>query len=159
MSKKAKKQTESQGSHSPTIKNKRARFDYHLIEKLEAGIELLGSEVKSLRNGKASLAEAFCRVRGGQLYLLNCNIAQYEHAKLANHEPLRPRRLLIHRRELHKIEVKLNQKGLTLVPVKIYFTRGLAKVEICLAQGKTRFDKRQKLKDLQVQRDASRFRR
>lgn len=159
MSKKTRKNSKSAPTHSPSIKNKRARFDYHLIEKLEAGIELKGTEVKSLRNAKASLAEAFCRVRGAQLYLLNCNIAQYPHANLANHEPLRPRKLLVHRRELAKIEVKLNQKGLTLIPVKIYFTRGLAKVEIALAEGKTRFDKRQKLKDQQAQRDMGRYQR
>ena len=159
MSKKNKSQKEPAAAHRPSIKNKKARFDYHLLEKLEAGIELRGTEVKSLRNGKASLAEAFCRVRDGELYLLNCNIAHYEHANLLNHEPLRPRKLLVRRAELHKIEVKLNQKGLTLIPVKIYFTRGLAKVEIALAQGKTRFDKRQKLKDQQVQRDVSRYNR
>lgn len=158
MSKKTKNLKKSPTPHRPSIKNKRARFDYHLLEKLEAGIELHGTEVKSLRNGKASLAEAYCRIRGGQLYLINCNIAQYDHATQANHEPLRPRKLLVHRRELDKIEVKLNQKGLTLIPVKIYFTRGLAKVEIALAQGKTTYDKRQKLKEQHAQRDMGKYR-
>ena len=156
MSKKSKKKEHGDSAYSPRIINKKARFNYHLIEKLEAGIVLEGTEVKSLRQGKASLDEAFCRIRGGELYLLGCNISLYDHGNIANHEPLRPRKLLIHRRELHKIEVKLNQKGLTLVPTRIYFTRGFAKVEIALAQGKTHADKRDKLKKQQISRDMDR---
>ena len=156
MSKKTNKTDQADSAYSPRITNKKARYNYHLLEKLEAGIVLEGTEVKSLRQGKASLDEAFCRIRGGELYLLGCNISLYDHGNIANHEPLRPRKLLIHRRELHKIEVKLNQKGLTLVPTRIYFNRGYAKVEIAVAQGKTHADKRDKLKKQQVNRDIDR---
>jgi len=141
---------------TPTIQNKKARYEYHLLEKFEAGIALVGTEVKSLRQGNANLQEAFARLRGGELFLLGCHIGTYEHGNIMNHEPLRPRKLLVHRRELKKIEIKLNQKGLTLVPLRIYFTRGLAKVEIALAKGKSHADKRQKLIKEQVTRDAQR---
>ena len=153
MSKKKSKTNPSAGKFSPTITNKKARYNYHLLEKLEAGLALLGTEVKSLRQGKASLEEAYCRIRGGELYLIGCTISTYEHGNLANHEPLRPRKLLVHKRELAKIETKLAQKGLTLIPVRIYFNRGLAKVEIALAQGKTHKDKRDKLRDRQADRE------
>jgi SsrA-binding protein len=150
---KKKKPAPSSGKFSPTIANKKARFNFHLLEKLEAGIALLGTEVKSLRQGKASLDEAYCRIRSGELYLIGCTISIYEHGNLANHEPGRPRKLLVHKRELAKIETKLAQKGLTLIPVRIYFNRGLAKVEIALAQGKTHQDKRDKLRDRQADRE------
>jgi len=156
MSKKKEKSDQQPAKYTPTIHNKKARFDYHLIEKLEAGIVLAGTEVKSLRNGKASLEEAYCRLRGDELYLIGCNIALYEHGNIANHEPLRPRKLLVHRRELKKIESKLTQKGLTMVPLRIYFSHGLAKVEIALAQGKKFGDKRSKLKERQMDRDVKR---
>ena len=116
-------------------------------------MSLVGTEVKSLRQGKASLEEAYCRIRGGELYLVGCTISTYEHGNLANHEPSRPRKLLVHKRELLKIESKLTQKGLTLIPVRIYFNRGYAKVEIALAQGKTHKDKREKLRDRQAQKE------
>ena len=145
-----------QGKYTPRIVNKKARFNYHLLEKLEAGIVLTGTEVKSLRQGKASLEEAFGRIRGGELYLLGCTISTYDHGTMTNHEPLRPRKLLVHRRELDKLEVKLSQKGLTLVPTKIYFTRGLAKVELALATGKSHGDKRQKMKQRDSDRDLQR---
>ncbi|MCK5271362.1 MAG: SsrA-binding protein SmpB [Sedimentisphaerales bacterium] len=144
------------GAYSPQIINKKARFNYQLLEKLEAGLVLLGSEVKSLRQGKASLEEAYCRISGGELYLIGCTIAQYDHSHITNHEPNRTRKLLVHRRELHKIETKLSQKGLTVVPLRIYFSRGRAKIEIALAQGKSYADKREKLKERQMNRDVSR---
>ncbi|KPK74452.1 MAG: hypothetical protein AMJ79_14115 [Phycisphaerae bacterium SM23_30] len=153
MSKKKNKAALSPGKFSPTIANKKARYNYHLREKLEAGIALWGTEVKSLRQGKASLEEAYCRIRAGELYLVGCTIAAYEHGNRANHEPTRLRKLLVHKRELLKMETKLTQKGLTLIPVRIYFKRGLAKVEIALAQGKTHQDKRDKLRDRQAQRE------
>ena len=155
MSKKAKKSTDTT-KVSPSIKNKKARFDYHLLEKLEAGIVLLGTEVKSLRQGKASLEEAYCRMSRGELYLVGCNIAQYDHGNITNHEPTRQRKLLIHKRELRKIEIKLSQKGLTVVPMRIYFSRGLAKIEIALAEGKSRGDKRDKIKQREMDRDVQR---
>ncbi len=156
MSKKATKPDKKDQTYSPRIKNKKARFNYHILEHFEAGIILEGTEVKSLRQGKASLDESFCRIRGGELFLLGCNISPYDHGNIANHEPVRPRKLLVHRREINKLETKLNQKGLTLTPLQIYFTRGLAKVEIGVAQGKTHADKRQKLKNQQVDRDIKR---
>ena len=156
MSKKSGKSENTSQKYSPTVTNKKARFNYHLLEKLEAGIALLGTEVKSLRQGHANLEEAFCRVRSGELFLLGCNIAKYEQANLDNHEPLRARKLLVHRRELVKIETKLNQKGLTLVPVRIYFTRGLAKVELALAQGKSHRDKRESIKEREATREIRR---
>jgi len=152
MSKKPSPAEKSGKKYSPVIANKKARFNFHLLEKLEAGISLVGTEVKSLRQGQATLEESFCRVRQGQLYLLGCHIAPYEHGPIANHDPLRPRKLLVHRRELHKIETKVAQKGLTLIPVRIYFTRGLAKVEIALARGKSQKDKRDKLKEQEANR-------
>lgn len=149
MSKKSDKQGKGGGAYRATTVNKKVRFQYHLLEKLEAGMVLVGTEVKSLRGGQANLEEAFCRIRGGELFLLGCTIAPYECGNLMNHEPRRPRKLLVHRRELKKIETKLVQKGLTLVPVRIYFDRGLAKVEIALAQGKSEIDKRDKIKKRQ----------
>ena len=127
MSKKSKKKSES-GAGEAKIVNKKARFNYTLLEKLEAGMVLTGTEVKSLRQGRASLEEAFCRIQSGELYLLGCNIAVYDHGNIMNNEPTRKRKLLVHKRELKKIETKLTQKGLTVVPLRIYFSRGLAKV-------------------------------
>lgn len=157
MAKKTKTTKDKSSSNfSPTIQNKKARFNYQLLEKFEAGLVLVGTEVKSLRQGKASLEEAYARIEQGELYLLGSTISLYEHGNLMNHEPNRKRKLLVHRRELHKIEVKLTQKGLTLVPLRIYFTRGLAKVEIALATGKSHADKREKIKSRQMDRDTHR---
>lgn len=153
--KSGKKQKEAK-THSPKVVNRKARFDYQLLEKLEAGIVLEGTEIKSLREGRVSLDGSFCQIRSGELYLLGCNIGLYSHGNINNHEPLRVRKLLVHRRELYKIESKLSQKGLTVVPLKIYFKRGWAKLEIALAQGKTHADKRHKLKEQQVNRDVKR---
>jgi len=154
--KKNQNRTPDTGPHTPRIVNKKARFDYHLLEKLEAGIVLLGTEVKSLRAGRASLEEAYCRLRDGELYLVGCRIAEYDYGNIMNHEPTRPRKLLVHRRELRKLENKLNQKGLTIVPLRIYFTRGLAKVEIALARGKSHADKREKIKQRDQDREMKR---
>lgn len=156
MSKKGKKQ-EKDINLSPTIKNKKAGFNYNIIEKIEAGIILEGTEVKSLRLGKATLDEAYCRLKGDEIIMLGSHIATYEYGNNFNHEPLRPRKLLVHKSEIRKIEVKLNQKGFTLVPTRIYFNkRGYAKVEIALAQGKSLADKRTKLKDKQINMDIKR---
>lgn len=153
MSKKSKITETSSSPYRPTIRNKKARFNYHLLEKLEAGISLVGTEVKSLREGKANLEESFCQIRDGELYLIGCTIAHYTHGNLVNHNPRRPRKLLVHRRELHKLETKVTQKGLTIVPLRIYFTRGLAKVEIAVGQGKTHGDKREKIKEREAGRE------
>ncbi len=158
MAKKSKnKDNNAARPFSPRINNKKAGFNYHFLEKLEAGMMLEGTEVKSLRNGKASLDEAYCRFRDGELFLMECNIAEYSHGNIYNHPPKRPRKLLIHKRQLRQIEIKLKQKGLTVVPTRIYFNdRGLAKCEIALAQGKTQGDKRDKMKEQQQQRDIKR---
>ena len=156
MSKKSDKTKQDAFKHIPIIKNKKARFNYQILEKLETGIVLRGTEVKSLRAGKASLEEAFCRIRNGELFLIGCTIQLYEHGNLMNHEPTRTRKLLIHKRELKKLEVKVLQKGLTIVPTRIYFTRGIAKVEIATARGKTTGDKREKMKERDINRDIQR---
>ncbi len=139
------------------IVNSKARFDYHILERMEVGIALLGTEVKSLRAGNASLDEAFARIDRGEVFLYGCHIKPYEQGNLNNHEPLRPRKLLLHRREIHRLLSKVTQRGQTLVPLKIYFNRrGLAKVELALVKGKTHGDKRQDLKKRDHEREMAR---
>lgn len=158
-----KQQDQSTGPrYAPTIRNRKARHEYQLIETLEAGIALVGTEVKSLRNGKASLDEAFARIQNDELFLFGCTIPVYEQGNIMNHDPQRRRKLLVHRREIAKLKTRLAQKGLTLIPLKIYFRRGLAKIELAVAQGKTHGDKRQSLKQREHERDirrATQFRR
>ncbi len=157
MAKKKKKEPKAQpNKFSPTIKNKRAKFEYQILEKLECGMVLVGTEVKSLREGKASLEEAYARIHGGELVLMGCNINVYSHGNLMNHEPARNRKLLAHKREIKKLEDKLKQKRCTLIPLRIYFNRGKAKIEIALATGKSHADKRDKLKKDQMKRDTER---
>ncbi len=125
-------------------KNKKARHLYHFLESYEAGIQLLGTEVKSLRKGAVSIVEAYCKFIDGELYLLNANIGQYSHGAQWNHDPLRERKLLLHKSELIKIHQKVREKGLTVVPTVIYFNdSGIAKVEIVLAKGKKLYDRRE----------------
>lgn len=136
------------------VVNKKAFHDYELIEKVEAGIALVGSEVKSLRSGKADLAGSFANLQNKECYLIGCNIATYPQAGANNHEPLRKRKLLLHKQQIIKITTKLTQKGFTLVPLRIYFNdRGLAKVELALARGKRQYDKRKKIEHRQSQKD------
>ena len=132
---------------SPQIRNKKARFNFEILEQAEAGISLTGSEVKSLRAGKASLEEAYAVIRDGEAFLRDCNISPYPQAGYAQHKPTRERKLLLHKREIRKLFAKVTQKGLTLVPLKMYFNeRGLVKVLIGLARGKKIHDKRQDMK-------------
>ncbi len=139
------------------ITNSKARFNYHVLERIEVGIALLGTEVKSLRAGHASLDEAFARIDRGEVFLYGCHIKPYEKGNQNNHEPLRPRKLLLHRREIHRLLTKVRQRGQTLVPLKIYFNkRGLAKVELALVKGKTHGDKRQDLKKRDHEREMAR---
>lgn len=133
-------------------RNKRARHDYELIETWEAGIVLVGSEVKSLRDGKANLQDAYGIVRDGELYLLNCHIAPYSKSGYVRHEPTRTRKLLLHKAEIRRLIGAVERKGLTLVPLELYFKRGLAKVSIALGRGKKLHDKR----DDEKKRDAVR---
>lgn len=136
--------------------NRRARHEYELLDELECGIVLRGSEIKSLRDGKVSLEEAYARVKSSELWLLGCDIAQYPQANLMNHEPRRERKLLLHKRELRKFADLASQKGLTLVPLVMYFSRGIAKVKIALARGKQLHDKRDQLKKDSARRDIER---
>ena len=137
-------------------KNKKAFYEYEILDRFEAGIALLGSEVKALRERKISLKESYARIKGGEAWLENCHIGPYSHGGHASHEPLRPRKLLLHRREINKLIGKTERKGLTLVPLSVYFKNGNVKVEIALAHGKKQFDKRQKLQQDQQKRDVAR---
>lgn len=141
--------------------NRRARHDYHIEETVEAGIVLTGTEVKSIRDGRASINESFASEQFGELYLVNAHIPEYGHApKASNHEPTRARKLLLHRREIAKLMGAIKQKGRTLVPLSIFFNpRGLAKVELALATGKHTFDKRQTVKDRDWGRQKARLMR
>ncbi|MFA5293474.1 MAG: SsrA-binding protein SmpB [Phycisphaerae bacterium] len=140
--------------HIPKMDNRKAFFDYEIIEKIEAGMVLLGSEVKSLRRGGADLKGAFARIDGNECWLIGCNISPYEQAGARNHEPLRKRKLLLHGRQIKKIDGKLRQKGFTFVPLRIYFSdTGHAKIELALATGKRQYDKREKIKARQQKGD------
>ncbi len=139
------------------IINKKARHDYHILATLEAGIALVGSEVKSLRAGQAQLTDSFVQIHGNQATLIGAQIDRYPPATDRNHDPQRKRRLLLHKRELRKLEPQLATKGTTLIPLSIYFSdRGLAKVELAVALGKKTFDKRQDLRKKEHQRDIDR---
>jgi len=143
-------------ANEPRIRNRKARHNYHLLEKVEAGIALLGTEVKSIRAGRMSLEEAFARIVDGEAWLYGAHISPYEPASRENHEPKRPRKLLLHRREIHKLQRQLETKGLTIVPVTVYFRRGKVKVELALARGKSRIDKREDLKKRDHEREIAR---
>ena len=134
------------------VDNRRARHDYHLLERFEAGLALRGSEVKSLRQGQANLTRAFAEIRAGEVWLIGAHIAPYEQASIGSHDPDRDRRLLLRRREIDSLTGELNEKGLTLIPTRLYFKAGRAKVELALARGKTGRDKR----DDMAKRDAKR---
>ena len=152
-----KKSGHDAGKLSPRIDNRRARFDYEVVDTVEAGIALLGSEVKSVRNGRVQLAGAFALIRGRNVVLVGCHIEEYEQANRLNHDPTRWRNLLLHRREIRRLSQELaKQPGLTLVPLEIYFKHGFAKVRLALARGKTKYDKRQTLKDRDARRQMDR---
>jgi SsrA-binding protein len=142
---------------NPSIKNKKAYHNFDLIEKVEAGISLLGTEVKSLRNKQCDLEACYGRIIGNEVWLVGCKIAKYDRGGYTNHDPLRKRKLLLHKSQIKKIRTKLEQRGFTLVPTKIYFnSRGIAKVELALATGKKQYDKRAKLIDQQQKKDIRR---
>lgn len=142
---------------NPSITNKKAYHNFELVEKVEAGISLLGTEVKSLRDKQCDLDACYARVDGKEVWLINCKIAPYERGGYTNHDPLRKRKLLLHKAQIRKITTKLQQRGFTLVPTKIYFNdRGLVKVELALATGKKQYDKRQQLAEKQQKKDVSR---
>lgn len=137
--------------------NRKAFHDYHIEERLEAGIVLKGTEVKSLREGLVNLRDSYASVDRGELVLHHCHISPYSHGNIMNHDPVRPRKLLLHRKEINKLLGKSQQKGLTLVPLRIYFSpRGLAKVELALAKGKKQYDRREAIKAREVGREVER---
>ncbi len=139
-------------SHAPLIRNKRAYHDFDILESVEAGMKLTGTEVKSLRSGRASLRESYAQVEGGEVFLYNMHIAPYSHGNRQNHEPKRPRKLLLNRREIDRLFGLTRQKGMTLVPTKVYFRNGWAKVELGVAKGKRLFDKRRDIAEREAER-------
>ncbi len=137
--------------------NRKARYDYHIEEKHEAGLALLGSEVKSIREGKANLRDSFARIKGGELFLENAHIAPYSHGGAFNHEPLRARKILMHREEIRRLGGKVNEKGYTIIPLRLYLNhRGRIKVELGLARGKAKADRRRDIMDREAKRDMER---
>ncbi len=134
--------------------NKKAFFNYDIIESMEAGISLLGSEVKSVREGRVSLKESYAEIKNGEVFLLHANISPYEPANRFNHEPLRDRKLLLHRREIKRLIGKIREKGLTLIPTKVFLNdQGKVKVELSLARGKRTYEKKQALKERDLERE------
>ena len=139
------------------IKNKRAYFDYNVIEKYDAGLALLGTEIKAIRQGKANMTDAFCMFIGNVLYVRNLHISEYSHSSFHHHDIKRDRILLLHKKELKKLKFRSEEKGYTIVPLRIFTNdRGYAKIEIALAQGKKEFDKRDSIKDRESKREMDR---
>jgi len=136
-------------------KNKKAFFDYHIEEKFEAGVVLQGSEVKSLREGSGNLSDSYAIIKGGEVFLLNSHISQYAPAAYMNHDPKRSRKLLMHKKQILKMENTLKQGGATLIPLMLYFKKGKAKVELGLARGKKKYDKRAAIKKRESDRETS----
>ena len=136
--------------------NRKARFEYEIIDKWETGIVLLGTEVKALRAGRANLKDSHANIKDGEIFLLNVHISPYSHGNLNNHDPLRIRKLLMHKKEIKKLIGKVEGKGLTLIPLKLYFKNGRAKVQLALARGKKLYDKRQDIAKRDSDRDLRR---
>jgi SsrA-binding protein len=140
-----------------SIQNKKAQFEYAFLEKYTAGVVLMGTEIKSIRQGKVSMADAYCFFNGTELFIKNLNISKYDNGTHYNHEPLRDRKLLLNRKELKKLINKLTDKGLTIIPTRIYISeQGLAKIDVGLAKGKKLYDKRESIKERDVSRDQMR---
>ena len=156
----ARPKPETFDKQKTVAENRRARFDYAIDDKFEAGLALQGTEVKALRAGEASIAESYAEVRGGEVWLVNANIPEFSHGNRNNHEPKRPRKLLLHRREVDRLHGAVERKGMTLVPLSIYFNgKGRAKVELALAKGRQAQDKREYVKDREWKRDKARIMR
>ncbi len=136
--------------------NRKAYHNYHIGESVEAGIALTGSEIKSIRNGRVSLGDAYVRPEAGELWLLNAHIARYEASSYLSHEPTRPRKLLLHRKEINNLTSKIQEKGLTLVPTRLYIKGRIAKVEVALAKGKKLYDKRESITRRETEREMGR---
>ncbi len=136
--------------------NRKAYHNYHLGDGMEAGIALTGSEIKSIRSGRVSLGDAYVKPEGGELWLLNAHIARYEASSYLSHEPMRPRKLLLHRKEINSLSSRVAERGFTLVPVKLYIKNRIAKVEIALAKGKKLYDKRESISRRETEREMGR---
>lgn len=136
--------------------NRKAYHDYHIEDTIEAGIALLGTEVKSLREGRGNLKDSYVLIKDNEAFLLNCHISPYSHGNITNHDPLRTRGLLLHRKEIERLRGKAAQKGYTLIPLKIYFKGSLAKVEVGLAKGKRLYEKRETIKEREAKRQIER---
>lgn len=139
-----------------TIANKKARLEYDIQETYEAGIVLHGTEVKAIREGRGNLQDSYAKVEGEEAFLYNFHIGSYSHAHQFNHEPLRPKKLLLHKREIRRLMGKTIERGMTLIPLRVYFTRGLAKVELGLAKGKKLYDRRQDARQQEAKREIER---
>ena len=154
----ARPKPETFDKQKTVAENRRARFDYFIEDKFEAGLMLTGTEVKSLRAGEATIAESYAEVRGGEVWLVNANVPEFSHGNRNNHEPKRPRKLLLNAREIDKMTGAVERKGMTLVPLSIYFNgKGRAKVELALAKGKQAQDKRATITDRDWKRDKARL--
>lgn len=153
---KAAKEEQARRDNSPAVDNRRARHEFHILESMEAGIALTGTEIKSIRQGGISLNEAYARVRDGEIWLLGMHVPPYKQGSFSNVEPNRPRKLLLHKEQIERLGAKAAEKGLTIVPLRMYFTRGKAKIEIGLAKGKKLWDKRESVANRDVEREISR---
>ena len=148
-----KEKTARELAQASIAENRKAFHDFHILETFEAGVALLGTEVKAIREGRVNLRDSFARVEHGEVFLYNVNISSYSHRGYADHEALRPRKLLLHRDEIRKLIGKTVEKGMTLVPVRLYFKKGRVKVAISLAKGKKEFDKRETIKRREADRE------
>src|SRR5216684_1325691 len=148
-----KEKTERERAQTSIAENRKAYHDYHLLETFEAGVALLGTEVKAIREGRINLRDSFARVENGEVYLYNVHISPYSHRGYADHEPLRRRKLLLHKDEIRKLVGKTVEKGMTLVPVRMYFKKGRVKVAVSLAKGKKEYDKRETIKKRETDRE------
>ncbi|MCK6461204.1 MAG: SsrA-binding protein SmpB [Planctomycetes bacterium] len=135
-------------------RNRKAFHDYEIVERLEAGVSLLGPEVKTLREGKASLQEAYAAFKGDELFLLQMHVPEYAHKGYAPHDPVRPRKLLLHRQELRRLFTSIERRGFTLIPLEIYFRKGRAKIELAVARGRKHGDKREHAREQEARREA-----
>ena len=148
--------TDKKGGENNVAVNRRARFDYHIDEAVEAGIVLTGSEVKALRAGKANLKDSYGRIEGDEVWLWNAHISPYSPASQFGHEPTRTRKLLLHRQQIERLAGKVKERGFTLIPLRLYFKNGRAKIELGLARGKKQYDKRATIREREVKREMDR---
>lgn len=156
--KKGQEKSPTTSNNSGTIVfNRKAKFQYHLTDKYEAGLVLTGNEIKSIRAGQISLQDAYVRPKNGELFLIGAHISEYKHSSAKEYDPVRPRKLLLHRREINKLMGQVEQKNMTIVPVRLYLTRGKAKLEIALAKGKLAPDKRDAIKSRESKRETERL--